>query len=302
MLPSSAVPANNCSTPPTVPLLAQTLLLCPPLEPVLYQAVCCWETYAGGAYKPSTVTKQVALSGRQLAEGDVELDFRSCTPALTKPTDQESLETLALRLAVLYQQVIVRAAPTGAFLELLNHAALRQTWAQLAQELQEATTADDQLTATLIQFMSQQLQSPVRVLHSLRYDYLYAALVPNLFALPMDCASPTARTREFAQFFDKQALFFAEQVQVLEPAAEATVTVACRGTVDAQRTDVAAIGRLMAQAVSQPADAVVVPHFHYAATHVLDVATGLPQRVDLTVYGRLAAHYNKQYTLTLTRA
>ena len=75
-------------------------------------------------------------------------------------------------------------------------------------------------------------------------------------------------------------------------------TLVCRGTLDAAQTDVAAIGALMARAVGLPADA---PHFHYEATHVLDAATGLPERVDLKVYGRLAGHYNKQYTLTLTR-
>ena len=139
------------------------------------------------------------------------------------------------------------------------------------------------------------------MLLSLQHDYLYAALVPAWFAQPLGGAAPPARTRAFSQFFDKRPLVFAEQVDVRPAASGEPVTVVCRGTLDAARTDVAAIGALMARAVGRPADAPQTPHFHYAATHVLDAATGLPERVDLTVYGRLAEHYNKQYTLTLTR-
>ena len=139
------------------------------------------------------------------------------------------------------------------------------------------------------------------MLLSLQHGYLYAALVPAWFAQPLGGAAAPARPRAFSQFFDKLPLVFAEQVAVRPAASGEPVTVACRGTVDAAQTDVAAIGRLMATAANLPADAPEVPHFHYEATHVLDAATGLPERVELTVYGRLAEHYNKQYTLTLTR-
>lgn len=287
------VPAPMWPPPP--------LVLRPPRQPVRYEAISCWETYASGDYQTSTITKQVALSGHQLAGGRVELDFQTSPPVLTKPEDLESLETLALRLAALYARVVVEAAPTGAFEALGNHAALRQTWEQLARSLQESTTAEDRITPTLIAFMGQQLQDPARVLASLGHDYLYAALVPDFYAQPLGGPAPPARTRAFSQFFDKLPLVFSERVQVLSAVAGEALSVECYGQLDAGQTDVAAIGRLMAQAVGLAADAPVAPRFHYQATHVLDPATGLPLSVELTVYGRLAERYNKQYTLTLTR-
>lgn len=74
-----------------------------------------------------------------------------------------------------------------------------------------------------------------------------------------------------------------------------------QGTLAPEKTDVDAIARLMAQAVGPAAPSSEAPRFHYAATHVLDPQTGLPLTVDLTVYGRWADRYNKQYTLTITR-
>ena len=149
----------------------------------------------------------------------------------------------------------------------------------------------------------QQLRDPANVLRSLGHDYVYAALVPAWFAQPLGGAAPPARTRAFSQFFDELPLYFHEQVAVLPAADGEWLTLEFWGTLDAQQTDVAAIAALMAKATGQLADAdpAITPHFHYAATHVLERATGLPERVDLTVYGRLAEHYNKQYTLTLTR-
>ena len=305
MLLPDAVSATEGRTLSARTGLADPLVLRPPLEPVHYEAVICWESYAPDNYQTSTLTKQVALSGKVLGEGRVLLDFRTSPPVLTKPKDLESLETLALRLATLYAQVVVQAAPTGAFEALGNHAGLLQTWELLAQSLRASTTAEDRITPTLLDFLDKQLQDPAKVLLSLQHDYLYAALVPAWFAQPLGGAAAPARTRAFSQFFDKLPLVFAEQVaeQVAGRPGEGTPhrTLVCRGTLDAAQTDVAAIGALMARAVGRPADAPQTPHFHYAATHVLDAATGLPERVDLKVYGRLAGHYNKQYTLTLTR-
>lgn len=302
MLLPDAVSATEGRTLSARTGLADPLVLRPPLEPVHYEAVICWESYAGSdTYQTSTLTKQVALRGKVLAEGRVLLDFRTSPPVLTKPQDLESLETMALRLATLYAQVVVQAAPTGAFEALGNHAGLLQTWELLAHSLRASTTAEDRITPTLLDFLGQQLQDPAKVLLSLDHDYLYAALVPAWFAKPLGGAAAPARTRAFSQFFDKLPLVFAEQVDVRPGEGTPHRTLVCRGTLDAAQTDVVAIGALIARAVGRPADAPQTPHFHYEATHVLDAATGLPERVDLKVYGRLAEHYNKQYTLTLTR-
>ncbi|HEX8659039.1 MAG TPA: hypothetical protein VF690_15970 [Hymenobacter sp.] len=282
-----------------IALTSVALSLRPPREAVRYEAVACWEAYANGDYRTSTVTKHVALGGRLLEDGDCELDIRTAVPVLAKPEDLESLEALALRLAPLYARVVVQAAPTGQLVALRNHDALLHTWEQLARDLLESAAAEDRITPTLVNFVSEQLQSPAKVVQSLRHDYLYAALVPDFYAQPLGGAVP--RTQEFSQFFDKLPLWFSEQVAVFPAATGDARTVVRRGKLDTQQTDVAAIRGLMAAAAGPAADPAVAPHFHYEATHVLDQHTGLPQRVDLTVYGRLADCYNKQYTLTLTR-
>jgi hypothetical protein len=281
----------------TAPLVVR---LPPPLEALRYEVAACWETYANGDYRTSTITKQVALSGRVVTDGTYELHFETSPPVLTKPEDPEPLEVLALRLAALYERVVVRATPTGRFVALLNHDNILDTWHLLAKDLRESTIAEDQITATLIQFMSQQLQDPANFLHSLRHDYFYHALVPDFYAQPLDGPTQPVRMQKFSQFFDKQPLWFLERIEVLPTAPDEALTLLLRGTLDYQKTDVAAIGKLMAAAVGAAADPAAVPHFHYEATHVLDRQTGLPQRVELTVYGRLADVYNKEYNLTIS--
>lgn len=268
---------------------------------VHYEAVACWEAYATGDYHTSTITKQVVLTGRPLATGGCEIDFRTSPPVFTKPKDPESLETMVLRLAALYEWVVVQTASTGQFTALLNHSSVLRTWDAVAQSLRDLTSADDQLTPTLIQFISQQLRDPANFMRSLRHDYLYNTLVPDFYAQPLGGPTSPVRTREFSQFFDKLPLVFFEQIEVLPAEGDEMVTLVLRGNLDSQKTDVPTIHKLMAAAVGAANDLSVAPHFYYEACHVLDSRTGLPQRVELTVYGRLAAVYNKQYTLTISR-
>ena len=288
--------ADRLNAPPAIALR-------PPREPVRYQAVIWWETFANGDYQTSTISKQVALSGQLLAQGRVELHFHTSPPVIPNAHRLEFLEMMALRLAALYARVVVEAAPTGEFVALRNYADMVQTWETLAQSLRDSTTAEDRLTPTLIDFLSKQLQDPANVLHSLGHDYLYATLVPDFYAKPLGGAASPARTRAFSQFFDKLPLYFTEQLEVLPAEGTETLTLVCRGTLDTQQTNVAAITALIAKAMGQAADAepAVVPYFHYEATHVLDRATGLPRQVELKVYGRLTERYNKQYSLTISR-
>ena len=289
---------------PPAPLASRpvTLRLQPPPEAVRYEAVVQWENYANGAYHTSTVAKPVTLDVRPVASGGCTLDFRTGPPVLTKAEDEdlESLETLALRLAALYAWVVVDAAPTGRFEAVGNHDALCQTWEALAQALRDSTTVEDQITPTLIDFMGRQLEDPANVLRSLEHDYLYRTLVNDFYDQPLGQDRGPARRRGFSQFFGALPLWFSEQVTVVPGAAGDALALELRGTLDLQQTDVAAIGRLMADA-SPAADPHEAPHFHYAASYVLDPATGLPVTVNLTVYGRLAEHYNREYTLTLQR-
>ena len=294
---------------PTFPLpalfpaaTAAGLALRPSPESIRYQAVATWESYARGIYQTSTITRYLTLGGQVWPDGSCALDFHFEPPTLTKPEELESLERMALRLAALYERVSVRAAPSGQLTELLNYDSIRGTWEQLAQSLRDTTTAEDQITPTLIRFLDQQLRDPANVLQSLRHDYLYATLVAHVYAQPLGAAAGP-RTRTFSQFFKDLPLYFTERVEV-QPAgtgAHDTLTLVCHGMVDAHQTDVAAISRLMAPAGEPATGLPGEPRFHYEATYMLEPRTGLPQSVELTVYGRLPDSYNKQYNLTITR-
>ena len=285
-------------SPAEAPATAWTLQLRPLAETVHYAAVTCWELFANGEYHTSTVTKELALALRSSTEGGYEVELRTSQPELRKPEDLQSLEAMALQLATLYEWLVIEVAATGQFQAIRNYDAVRQTWATLAQALQQATVAEDQITPTLLQFMEQQLQDPANFLSSLRHDYLYQTLVFDRYDQPL---SSRRGYRQFASFFDKLPLWFTEEVRVEPQENSAFATLQLRGTIAPEKTDVAAIARLMAQAVGPAAPPAAVPHFHYAATYVLDRQSGLPVTVNLTVYGRLAELYNKQYTLTLNR-
>ncbi|WP_046244101.1 hypothetical protein [Hymenobacter terrenus] len=249
----------------------------------------------------SDITKRVTLGGRPAGDGSYVLDFGMGPPVLTKPEDLQSMETLALRLSASYEWVSLQAAPTGRLLAVVNHEHLLHTWEILAQSLRETSSPDDQITPTLLDFIGRQLQDPHNVLRSLRHDYLYQTLLGDFYDQRLGTAADAARTRGFSQFFDDLPLWFSEQVEVVPIAADEPMTLALKGTLDSQQTDVAAIRELMMQAVGAAADPALAPHFKYEATYVLDPDTGLPFRVELTVYGRLAELYNKEYTLTLQR-
>ena len=116
---------------------------------------------------------------------------------------------------------------------------------------------------------------------------------------------------EFPHFFPQQSLHFLEHLAEIGREAAGRVLLTFRGTVDADRTDVAGIGQLIAAAgapeqgagpsPAPPRPPAATPHFGYTATYELDLATGLPAAVVLDVHARLAEAYNKQYTLTLDR-
>lgn len=292
---------------PSLPLTPSITLRLPLAATTLvYDAVLSWEAYANGDYQLTTIRKEVALRV-QPTGASYSVEFRTGPPVFTKSEDPEPLEELAVRLSALYQRVLVQATPRGELIALLNHEALLHTWAQLAQDLRASTTDDDQLTSTLLKFMTEQLQSPAAFLRSLRHDYLYQTLVPDYFGQPLGGEGGPANSRQFANFFDKIDLWFAEQVTWEPGPAPEQLTLRLQGTLDKQKTDVEAVHQQISKAlglVPPPAGAgaeVPPPHFHYAATYVLETNTGLPFEVALSVYTRAGLVYNKEYTLTLTR-
>ena len=286
---------------------ALPLHLQPPASVLRYEALLKWETYANGDYQLTTIGKEVTLQV-QPTETGYAFNFYTRPPVLTKSQDLEVLEELALRLSVLYERVILQATPAGEIVGLLNYEAVQHTWGQVAQDLRASAPSDDPMTNTLLGFMDQQMQSPGAFLYSLRHDYLYQTLVPAYYGQPLEKPSGLGRPRQFANFFDKVDVWFTEQASWEPGPTPEQLIVRLRGELDTQQTNVAAVRDLLTKALSlvpPAADApaeVPLPHFHYAATYLLEVSTGLPLSVELSVYARAGRLYNKEYTLTLTRS
>lgn len=299
---------SACSPPPA--LVAPTVLhLRPQPEAAVYEARITWEAYANGEYQRTTISKEITLRVAATAAG-FAFAMHTSPPTLTKPEDLEPLENMALRLASLYEHVEVQAAPTGEVTGLLNYEALRQTWTQLAQSLRAATVAHEEVSEAILGFLDRQLQNPAQVLASLRHDYLYQVLLPGCYEQPLGEPTALPQLRQFANFFDKTSLWFTETTTVQAAAEPGHFVLRRHGPLDAQRTDVAAVVRLIDQALclasppvgTAPLPAILpAPHFHYEATYVLEAATGLLQRAALSLYARAGLLFNKEYTLTLTR-
>lgn len=284
------------STLPAFPLF-------PPTQPAAahYLATSTWENYAAGDYQATTTTKILALRVQPVAQGLV-LTLEAGPPTLRTLTDPPPLAELAQRLAALYARLELLLTPAGEITELLNYTALRQAGEQLLTELQDAAAPSDQLTATLLTFVGRQVASPVALLHSLQFDYLYQALLLTLVGPQLDA------TRQFAGFFDKTALWFTE-LTVAEPSTEAgLLPLRLHGSLDPQRTNLTAVKAHQAKALklatalpSQPLAVLPAPHFCYEAAYSLELATGLPWQIELTVYARAGQLLNKEYHFTLAR-
>ena len=277
-----------------------TLLPLPRPAAAPYLVTSTWEAYAAGIRHATTISKELTLQVQSAAQG-LTLTLEAGPPALHTTADPQPLAELTQRLAALYTRLEFLLTPTGEVAALLNYAPLRRAGEQLLAELQAAASPNDQVTATLLAFAKRQLASPAAMLHSLQFDYLYQTLLPGRHQ--PDVARPA---RQFAGFFDKTPLWFAEQA-VVEPATEAgLLPLRLHGPLDAQRTDLFTVQAHQAKALqlaapSQPPTALPPPHFRYEAEYSLELATGLLQQADLTVYARAGQLLNQEYHLTLKR-
>ena len=290
----------------SAPTLPFTLTLRP--AAARYAATLSWESYVNGDYQLTTIEKEVALRVQPGGTG-LAVAFETSPPTLVTPIDPEPLAALALRLAALYARVLVQAAPTGKITALLNHPELVHTGTQVLLEMRAAAHEDDQLTPALLSFAERQLQSPTSVLASLQHDYLYQTLLPNFYLYPLGDAAALPRQRWFTNFFDKVALCFSEQVEVLPSATSQHLLLRLHGTLDTQQTNLTVVCEAITKALQLPqppgetsnANVLPAPHFHYEATYTIELATGLPLCGELTLYARAGQVYNKQYALNINR-
>ena len=262
-----------------------------------------WETRHAGRVQRTTIEKNLTLSYELLFNGMGRLTYLAAPPMLRKP-DPSALEKALVLLASLYQRLELLVSADGQLLSLQNHAAILETWQAVQQEMVRRSGGEDEVTQVLLTSLSQQLQDPASLLESLRYDYAFALLLPDFYQQRFESGYRYEQLRVFPRFFADADLWVSEQLEVGAPAAPGQATLHLRGTLDASRTDLAAVAqqvdaeRAAAGAASPPTDPAAL-HAGYEATYQLDQATGWPLALDASVWCQAGSAYRKEYFLRL---
>lgn len=301
---TEALPISVSDGLPPFPLPIQANGVAP--SPGTYLVTVQWEEYSKGENRQSLLTKHVHISLDELGEKR-RVFLRTSSPRLSRKEGVQPVEQLALRVASLYEHVVVDLAPDGQLQRLVNYPQVRQTWEELKPALLFEAAAEDELTRKLVTLVDEQVAHEDRVLYSLRHDYIYQALLQ-----PLEAAGTfglqASSAREFPNFFPNANLWFAV-TKKQTVADERELVVSLQGTLDAGKTNVTIIHQHMRAALAA-GDTAATPtaelvetqlHFGYEATYVTERASNLLRELTLTVYARLAEHYNKQYTLTVNR-
>jgi len=273
------------------------------LGPTPYQVVAHWEYRRPGDVQRTSISRHFTVSSEP--HGPDQLVTLLATPPQLRPPDLTALEELTGQLAALYQRLVVRVAPTGQLLELLNHADLLRTWARLEPELTARFGGGEPngLTARVLGAVGQQVPHPADVLASLGHDYAYGFLLHTLPAGPGAGDQPQV----FPHFFADTPIYFRTQATPLPSPAPGQVSYRLLGLLEELLTDRAAAARQVAAELAPEADPLPPPPapdnlaFAYQATYVVDVATGWPTHVEATVSCQGPAGYAKEYHLTIAQ-
>lgn len=267
------------------------------LPPARFQVYARWEEFAQDKLQETLITKQVQVRLRRTGAGQAAW-LHTTEPQLRRTDAIQPVEQLALRVAALYEHVVLGVASNGGLTHLLNYPQLCQTWDALKATLLAEAAAEDQLTRKLVELVEKEVAHEEKMLHSLRHDYLYQVLGQVLSTAGTGPRNAGAASREFSNFFPHLNLWFREETEAF-PAEGQQRRFALRGVLDEAQTDVGAIHRLMRKALALPdatpaaVPTAPVPHFGYEADYVLNQATGTLAGLTLTVYARLGLLYNK---------
>ena len=263
-----------------------------------------WETRLAGPVRRTTLTKTLTLHWQPLPGGLARFTYHAAPPQFQQP-DLSSFERVLLRLTDLYQHLELRATAAGQLVDLDNFAAIAQTWAELRAELRQRSGGEDELTQTLVTGLDAQLaEGAAPLLDSLRLDYAFAFLLPDVYGPRWESGWRYEQARAFPHFFTDIDLWVNEQLELGAPTAAGHPTLHLRGPLDAQRTDLAAVARQIEAerlAADPAADLTnsAPPQAHYEATYQLDPATGWPLALEASVRCQAGALYSKEYFLRL---
>lgn len=285
------------------PAVELTLAATPP-GGLHYELVSYWEERCRRTVQRTTLTKHITLDWEQPDPGAAVLTYRTAPPALQKP-ELSALEKALVLLATLYQRLEWDATPTGQLLALRNHAEVLQTWEQVKEELVRRSGGTDEVTQILLTSVETQLQRPERLLASLRHDYAFAFLLPDLYQQRFESGMAYEQEREFPHFFTDTSCWFQERLAVGAPPAAGQATLHLSGTLDATRTDLTAVAYQLNAALAAVGEAPLGAESgaalqgRYEATFHLDAATGWPVWLEVSVQCRAGGDYSKEYFLRL---
>ncbi|MFD2721315.1 hypothetical protein ACFST9_21545 [Hymenobacter monticola] len=274
-----------------------------PPEGLRYALVSFWEERCAGAVKRTTIDKTITLhwKAQPAALEQAVLTYETAPPVLQKPS-LTALEKALLLLASLYQRLEIDATPAGQLLSLRNHAEVLKTWAEVQAELIRRSGGEDEVTQVLLQSVGAQLERPDALLASLRHDYAFAFLWPDLYQQRFESGFYYEQAREFPLFFTDTSLWFRERLEVAEPTAAGQARLRASGNLDAQRTDLDTVARQVdaaftAAGLTAPPTAPFALSGTYEASFDLNPDTGWPVTVEASVICRAGAAYSKEYFL-----
>jgi hypothetical protein len=265
-----------------------------------YTLVSFWEERCLEVVKRTTIDKDLTLHWELVPDAPAIFTYEAAPPVLQQPS-LTALEKALLLLATLYQRLEMEVTPAGQLLALRNHPEILRTWATVREELIRRSGGDDDLTQSLLRSVGAQLQQPEAILASLRHDYAFAFLLPDLYRQRFESGFGYEQARELPLFFTDTSLWFQEQL-VVAPAVPGRVLLRAHGALQAGRTDLVAVARQVDAAFAAanlPAGPTAPDTVRatYEATFDLDPATGWPVAVEVSVVCRAADTYSKEYFL-----
>lgn len=307
-----AAPSGQQAVPRHVQRQPYGMELAPPARLALhslptqwaYSVVSFWEVRLPGRLTERTMlTKKVELLATTEPGGSLRVKYNASLPAFQQP-DLSSYERLLLLLGSLYQRLELRVLPAGQLVSLLNEATIHQAWGAAKEELMSRSGGRDSFTEVLVRGVEQQLARPGALLASLRLDYLFSFLWQNVYGQRFESQFWYEQPRCFPRFFAGIDLWFSERLELLPPAA-GQVALRLSGTLDASRTDLAALRRQLdteredgGLAACAPAQLAAL-RGEYTATCQLDLATGWPVALEASVRCHADDAYSKEYFLRL---
>jgi hypothetical protein len=273
------------------------------LAPTCYEVTTRWEYRMHGEVRRTIIARHFTVSSESFGS-DRRVTLLATPPAL-RPPDLTPLDELTVQLAGLYQRLVLRVAPTGQLVALLNHDEILHTWAALEPEIAARFGGDepDELTAMLLAAVTQQVQRPEDVLASLQYDYAYGFLLQN----PQLKAGAGGQQQVFPHFFADTTISFRVQLTPLPDQVTGQVGYRLHGILDEPGADRAAVARQVAAELAPDADPTPPPPapdsltFVYQASYIVDAHTGWPLTIEATASCQGPAGYAKEYDLTIAQ-